>query len=283
MGLFNLLNYEDYILRTVVTSSYARNVLIVVLIYLLTAIVRFHISVVICWLVSGTFFGDMILPIIINVLLALWSDTLYQYIGTHRPHCERLVDYLMTNYSSNNVIKWKRYILAGLCCYIFLVVAVVTLDNYFIFLSTVQTALSFIVCDMLEHRHEIWDKCISTYKKWWYKPRVNVLLKYVPLINSYMGFPPEISPRNNSFYDLISDHDNLLAVSPASSIEVPTINSPVQEVLWNKESVGITGINNDIAPVMYISNEGRISPPILPKPVTPPAIRYRTNIPPKMH
>ena len=181
MVLFGLLNYEDYILQTLINSNYTRNALVVLLIYILTAIIRFHISIIICFCISGTWFTDLIFPIIVNVMLSLCSDTLYQYIGTHRPWFEIIADYLITNYSRENFIKWKRIFLIIMCCYIFLVISIMNIDNYFIFLSTAQTAIGFGMCDMIEHRESIYNKVYN----WWYQPKVSQIMEEFSLIDNY--------------------------------------------------------------------------------------------------
>lgn len=167
MSFFGLINYEDYILRTVLTSSYSRNTLTVLFIYIVTATIRFHLSVLICWICTwgtgepgsySSFFGpifDFLFPILVGIFLSLTSDIMYQYIATHRPAYETMVDYFMNNYTRDNIIIWKRWFLVGLCSYVFLVTALITIDNWLIFISTVETVIAFIICDIIENREKI--------------------------------------------------------------------------------------------------------------------------------
>lgn len=170
MGLFGLLNYEDYILNTIVNSNYARNSLIVFFTCVMTAIVRFHLSIIICALFTWNNGFDLIFPILVTILLSMASDTLFKYMETHRPRCEQLVDYLMANYSTQNFIRWKRFILLGICCYVLLAIALVEVDNYFIFLTTIQTIISFVFCDLLENKmpQALYNRLMG----WWNRPRV---------------------------------------------------------------------------------------------------------------
>ena len=44
MGLFGLINYENYLLNSLLTSSYAKNGLMIIITYIVTGLVRYHIS-----------------------------------------------------------------------------------------------------------------------------------------------------------------------------------------------------------------------------------------------
>ena len=151
MGLFGLLNYEDYLVDLVVKSDRAHNGLIVFILCLITGIVRFHLSILLCYVFYKGNMFDLIFPIIVTVGLSLSSNLLYQYIETHRPAVEEWIEYFVSNYSLKNFIRWKRLFLLGICCYVLVVAILVDIDNYLVILTTIQTAISFIICDLLEH------------------------------------------------------------------------------------------------------------------------------------
>ena len=189
MVLFGLINYEDYIFRTIATSNYARNALTVLLMYLVTGIVRFHLSVFFCWIVAMDNFLDLFIPILINVVLSLLSDTLYQYVGTHRSAYETLSDYLITHYSRDNMIRWKRYVLIAIFTYITVVLSLIDIDNTFMFLSTMQTAVSFIICDVLENKEIIHAKIHDFLSR----PKATKLFDHFSIIPDY-----PVAPRGNN-------------------------------------------------------------------------------------
>lgn len=213
MGLFGLFDYEDYILNTLVQSNYARNSLIVLLMYTVTGLARFHLSIIICLIVntgntqSGTITGllgrlfDLVFPVIVTVLLALISDTLFRYVETHRPRYEMIVDYFMANYSRQNFFRWKRMFLLGICGYILVAIALVTIDNYFIFLSIMQTIAGFGACDMLEHG--LPRKWYNKLMNWWHRPRAVRLngkrTKNPIFIDDY---PDDLDKLNNKLNNL---------------------------------------------------------------------------------
>ena len=170
MGLFGLLNYEDYLVDLVIKSDKAHNGLIIFILCIITGIVRFHLSAIFCYLFYKDNAFDLIFPIIITVILSLLSNILFQYIETHKPIIEELVEYFIDNYTLKNFIKWKRIFLLGICCYVLLANVLITIDNYFVFLTTMQTAISFIICDLLENKMPrlFYNKILN----WLYQPNV---------------------------------------------------------------------------------------------------------------
>ena len=169
MGLFGLLNYENYLLSLIVNSQFARNGLVILLLYLVTALVRFHLSIVLCIVLTLNNPFDVVSPVIISVLLSMASDTLFKYVETHRPFYETIVEYVITNYSEENFIRWKRMVLISICVYVLFILLTVQIDNYYLFVSIVQTIASFLICDFLEQKmpHAMYNYLMN----WWNRPR----------------------------------------------------------------------------------------------------------------
>lgn len=284
MGLFGLLNYEDYILNTIVKSSYARNGLIVLLVYIITGLVRFHLSIIICFLIGWGNFFDMIFPIIVTVLLSMTSDTLFKYIETHRSLHEAIVDYLINNYSRENFIRWKRIILVGICCYILLAIAVMTIDNYFILVTTIQTAVSFGICDLLEQKMpQTW---YNNLIKWRNRPRIIKLKTENQIVDDYIPNTQSdsISPSQKSD---ITSGNILIPVSRPVKLNVTSPPAPSMPLSPPRKSTpyldNISAIaSNPTQPSKDIlSNNGiyygeKVSP-IPVKPPTPPNVCHRID------
>lgn len=169
MGLFGLLNYEDFVLKTVVKSQFAEDTFTIMLTYMLTSILRFHLSIVICILLQNATALDYVMPIIVGVVLSLQSNSLYNYVNTNETRHRRIVKYFIDSYSRENFVRWKRYILAGLVAYTLAVLALTSITNAALLLSTAQTVITFVICDMLEHDVpvQVWRR----FKRWWYKPK----------------------------------------------------------------------------------------------------------------
>lgn len=289
MGLFGLLNYEDYILNTLVQSNYARNSLIVLLMYIVTGLVRFHLSIIICSLVSsgsGTFpefitkSFDLVFPVIVTVLLALISDTLFRYVETHRQRYEDIVDYFMTNYSRHNFFRWKRVFLLGICCYVLIAISLITIDNYFIFVCIMQTIAGFILCDILEHG--LPRKCYIKLMNWWHKPHV---IKFTGdtihgciIINEY----PE-NPNIKPFHDTYShnNHPQLRQINTdaTSNYEIQPSVVSAPDLLSNNDIKNLhnKSSSTDKIPLGHSEKFNESMEKVVPipaKPPTPPMLKY---------
>jgi hypothetical protein len=83
--------------------------------------------------------------------LSFLSNTIYGYVSTHKKYFENHIDLIISNYSKQNLILWKRKVMLCICIYIIFSTLIITIDNYLIFVSTLQTAISFIICDFLEN------------------------------------------------------------------------------------------------------------------------------------
>ncbi len=198
MGLFGLLNYENYIVNNIIHSDYARNNLILALSYTITGLVRFHLNIIICSLFYWNNRFDLIFPILVTVILSMASDVLFKYVETHKPKYEQLVDHVMNNYSKENFSRWKRYFLISICSYVLLALLFVQIDNYFIFVSTVQALIGIVICDLIEHKmpHKLYIKLMN----WWNRPLVKKQFKLSQqslIIDNYISRPPMKLPTDN--------------------------------------------------------------------------------------
>lgn len=167
MQVFSFLPYEDYILKTVVNSSYSKSALTLLVTCLVTLVLKVHLTSVLSALVTLGNVFDFFVPVVISVLVSSVSDTLFRYADTHKPAYERLVTYLLENYSQENFVTWKRIALLVLFSYLMLILLIVPLDNVTIMIATLQTALSFVITDCLENRtvQKLWKKLQQRKKK----------------------------------------------------------------------------------------------------------------------
>lgn len=199
MGLFGLINYEDYLLKSLITSSYAKNGLMIILTYLITGLVRFHISIALCALFSFGNLFDYISPVIITVLLSLASNNIYGYVMTHKKSYKKLIDCIITNYSMDNFILYKRRILLALGVYIMLALYFIKINNHFILVTVIQTAISFGICDLLEN--DVPQAFIRRILgRWKHEP---IMEEFAMVDGVY--FPPNKSKQFTKIITLISD------------------------------------------------------------------------------
>ena len=282
MGLFGLINYENHLLHGLVTSSYAKNGLMIILTYVITGLVRFHLSAILCVIFSGGNWFDNISPIIITVLLSLASDNIYRYVKTHKKSYERLVEYIITNYSMDNFILWKRYVLVVLAIYIMLALYLVEISNRFILITVIQTAISFGICDLLENNIPqvyIW----RILRKWKREPT----MEEFAMVDGFY-FPPRalqianLKEIDGEVVAVISSKTSLVRTSsyskvisiipediPAKPLTPPTIRKSTEKLLT--------------PPTMRKSMEVMVDKPLIhnsddiiaEKSLTPPMIRRR--------
>lgn len=170
MGLFGLLKIEDHLLTMLVNSKFARDGLTTVTTYLITALVRLHISAVVCSLIYFNNWFDYVFPILVGVGLITISNTLFQYIETHEESWEYWVNYFIDEYSEKNFIRWKRNFQLVLCVYVFILLLLTEITNYLIFVWTVQAMIISLIGDLIEQK--IPQRYINN---WWYYPRVTKL------------------------------------------------------------------------------------------------------------
>lgn len=184
MGLFSLWNYEDYLLHLFINSSFTRKGLVLLCTYLVTTVVRFHLSMALCILFyQANPTADFVIPIVISVLTSMTSDALFQYSSTHKPRYEAFVNYIITNYSAENFIRWKRIFLTSVLLYIFGILILFRIDNYNVSLGLIQTTISCIICDFLEQR--LPQTYYNQLLNWWHRPNVTKFQTELMLIDNY--------------------------------------------------------------------------------------------------
>lgn len=194
--IFGLFDYENFLLQIVVKSSYAKTGLAIVLMYLATIVVRFHISVLICWLLNFGTVSNWIFPIVVQVLLSFLSDIIYQYIATHKKFYERIAQYLISNYTAQNLKVWKRYLLGAIWLYALIVICIMKIDNYFLLTCGIQNIIGFIICETLEWvlNEKLLPKSLDwLVYGWLFKPRVSAQIGEHTYISNYNDPPPSVA------------------------------------------------------------------------------------------
>jgi len=293
MVFFGLINYENYLLETIIKSKYAKNVLLIMYLYLISAIIKFHIALVLCFYFEIRLYNNIMIllynlisPILINILLSFLSTTIYGYVSTHKKYFEDHIDLIIMNYSKQNLILWKRKIMLCICIYIIFSTIIITIDNYLIFVSTIQTAISFIICDFLENPENL-----RQYKQLnIYIDNINQLIfprvyhKNNTIIDDYMSPMPIstiLNAKNNStIIEPLSLNDDKI-IEEANEIIEKKINEEANEII---EKINTSKINeeNDVFEshiFNVIKNKLSIDDIniIEDKPKTPPSIKSSNN------
>jgi hypothetical protein len=195
MGLFGLIDYEDYLLKTVIKSSFTKKNVVILLMYLTTHLLKFHLETLICYFFVWNTLFDYVFPVLVNIILTLSSALMFQYISTHKDFFEHIVIYFIDNYSFANYIKWKRYLLFTIWLYVIIIIKLTIVNNFIILVTTLQTAVSFIICEIIEQKvpqyyyRQLYD--------WWTQP--TVITSSTPfLIDNYELFREDELPKEKA-------------------------------------------------------------------------------------
>jgi hypothetical protein len=285
MVFFGLINYENYLLETIIKSKYAKNVLLIMYLYLVSAIIKFHIALVLCFYFEIRLYNNIIIliynlisPILINILLSFLSNTIYGYVSTHKKYFEDHIDLIIMNYSKQNLILWKRKIMLCICIYIIFSTIIITIDNYLIFVSTLQTAISFIICDFLENPENL-----RQYKQLnIFIDNINQLIfpriyhKNNTIIDDYMSPMPTsiiMKPQNNNIIEPLSLNDDKIIeeANKKKDNEKTIINEEINTTKTN--DVFVSHIFNVSKNKLLIDDVNIIGD----KPKTPPSIKSSNN------
>jgi hypothetical protein len=284
MVFFGLINYENYLLETIIKSKYAKNVLLIMYLYLVSAIIKFHIALVLCFYFEIRLYNNLIIliynlisPILINILLSFLSTTIYGYVSTHKKYFEDHIDLIIMNYSKQNLILWKRKVMLCICIYIIFSTIIITIDNYLIFVSTLQTAISFIICDFLENPENL-----RQYKQLnIFIDNVNQLIfpriyhKNNTIIDDYMSPMPTsmIMKQNNNIIEPLSLNDDKIIeeANEKKDNEKTIINEEINNTKTN--DVFESHIFNVSKNKLLIDDVNIIGD----KPKTPPSIKSSNN------
>jgi len=281
MVFFGLINYENYLLETIIKSKYAKNVLLIMYLYLVSAIIKFHIALVLCFYFEIRLYNNIMIllfnlisPILINILLSFLSTTIYGYVSTHKKYFEDHIDLIIMNYSKQNLILWKRKVMLCICIYIIFSTIIITIDNYLIFVSTLQTAISFIICDFLENPENL-----RQYKQ------LNI---FIDNINQLIF--PRIYHKNNTIIDdymspmpistILNAKNNSTIIEPLSLNDDKVIEESNEKTIINEE-INTTKINDVFESHIFnvLNNKLLIDDIniIEDKPKTPPSIKSSNN------
>jgi hypothetical protein len=155
MGIYK--GIEKYMLKTLVQSQQARAHLLSAWIWMLDVLVRMHLSIFICHML--TIRGDYaivkvinwLMPIVISMGLRTMSCIILAIIASHITLHKRIISYFVNNATPANLAKWKRILVAGICTYVIAACCLVSVTSEVIIEATIQTWIEFALMDALEH------------------------------------------------------------------------------------------------------------------------------------
>jgi len=154
MGFYGLLNYEKYLINSLKNSSFSKKLLARIMMLIIVFIVKTHISMLIYIFFNGTFFYDNIFPIIVNIVLTMMEDSIYDAVAVYKKYFYKLSKHIIINYGKRNMF-WKRILVLIISTYILSALIFVKIDNYLIALITVQNLIAFFVIDFFNNYNKV--------------------------------------------------------------------------------------------------------------------------------
>lgn len=219
--VFGLIKYEEYVVSALVNSNYARNTLTTLIMYNVTWMLRFHLSLLLCWLFTTNNVLDLVSPIMVNIVLSYASNFMYQYVSTHREFYENIALDLINDHSIERVKLIKRYMFGIIFCYVMIAAWLVEITSELIILSTIQTAIAFVICDVVEN-YQTFKVHVNRWLSRIIKPKTRISDSYV-VVDDYR-VPPvyrSVSPLRKIKAETPPRRRNIM---PVESDLTPTIN-----------------------------------------------------------
>lgn len=173
---------EKFLLNKYLKSKQVRDYFVKLWSRFISSILQFHLSIVVCYLATidtneQTYkltyclicISNFIIPILLTVLISFSSSKILLYVEAHKHINEPIVDYIINNWTKEKVLKWKRISVLIICIYVIVIILFTEINNYIIFISTLQTMSSFYIGDIIEHK--IYKK---PFDMWKYRPTVKI-------------------------------------------------------------------------------------------------------------
>lgn len=203
-SLFRIFGLDDLLFNTVKQSGYANTLLRRVLMYFICGLIRFHLSILFSTLFYFSPTINFFLDISFNVFLYLSSGIIYSYVESYEDSYQKLVAYFIKNYTYENYIRWKRYLMISVCTYLLIALCIIKVDNWFFIIAIIQYIITFLLCEIIERK--IWSNYISDkikMRKYGGIPKVKSV-QPVEINNTFL------SKRKSSQEDVHLSSDKLL-------------------------------------------------------------------------
>jgi len=154
-------SYGDQIVRTVITSKFAKSKINSIVIMLSTILLRNILCVVFCIAFhTGSYYFDFILETIISILCLFSSTFIYDGLHGKKEVFYKYTKYYINNYTPVNYRKWKRNIILPIALSFIVSTYFYEINNEYIRYLVWQSLLIYFIMDVIEHNK---IKIVSDY------------------------------------------------------------------------------------------------------------------------
>lgn len=154
-------SYGDQIVRTVITSKFAKSKINSIVIMLSTILLRNIFCIVFCIAFhTGSYYFDFILETIISILCLFSSTFIYDGLHGKKEVFYKYTKYYINNYTPANYRKWKRNIILPIALSFIVSTYFYEINNEYVRYLVWQSLLIYFIMDVIEHNK---IKIVSDY------------------------------------------------------------------------------------------------------------------------
>lgn len=161
-------SYGDQIIRTIVTSKFAKSKVNDIVIMMSTIMLRNLLCIVFCIAFhTGSYYLDFILETIISILCLFSSTFIYDGLYGKKEVFYTYTKYYINQYTPSNYRRWKRNIILPIALLFIFSTYFYEITNEYIRYLVWQSLLIYFIMDVIEHNK---IKIVSDYL---YKTNMN--------------------------------------------------------------------------------------------------------------
>ena len=145
-------SYGDQIVRTVITSKFAKSKVNNIVIMMSTIMLRNLLCIIFCVAFhTGNYYLDFLFETLISILCLFSSNFIYDGLHGKKELFYKYTKYYINNYTPSNYRKWKRNIVLPIALLFILSTYFYDITNEYIRYLVWQSLLIYFIMDVIEH------------------------------------------------------------------------------------------------------------------------------------
>ena len=154
-------SYGDQIVRTVITSKFAKSKVNNIVIMMSTIMLRNLLCIIFCVAFhTGNYYLDFLFETLISILCLFSSTFIYDGLHGKKEVFYKYTKYYINNYTPSNYRRWKRNLVLPIALLFILSTYFYTITNEYIRYLVWQSLLIYFIMDVIEHNK---IKVVSDY------------------------------------------------------------------------------------------------------------------------
>lgn len=154
-------SYGDQIVRTVITSKFAKSKVNNIVIMTLTLMLRNLLCLIFCIAFhTGNYYLDFVFETLISILCLFSSTFIYDGLHGNKEMFYKYTKYYINNYTPSNYRRWKRNLVLPIALLFIISTYFYEITNEYIRYLVWQSLLIYFIMDVIEHNK---IKVVSDY------------------------------------------------------------------------------------------------------------------------